>query len=192
MKNILIVIFLMFSTISCKQEESNPVGSNTNSSKTMFPLAVGNVWTYTYTSYDSIGNITSQGYSIDTVLSDTTINSEKWYTFGRGSFYIAKEGGVWTMPPEELHFKYSANPGESYSASGQTVTVLSISKSVTVPAGTFQCIGYKFQFFPGSQSYAELYLGAGVGLVSNSFYSAKVSGEVYKLHSIELQSYTLH
>lgn len=142
------VIILAFLGSCCDGDDESPVGPSTPSE--VIPLTLGNYWVSFAEIYlnDSLVWISED----DTIAVDTTIvwNNETWYGYTQDdetSFLRNGEGGLWFLEisnqyPDgrpSLIFKHPASVGDQWAIDpqGDSLTVLSVTESVTTPAGNF-------------------------------------------------------
>ncbi|MCX6271486.1 MAG: hypothetical protein NTU44_09755 [Bacteroidetes bacterium] len=185
MKKLLLVLFAasMLMGVSCKKDKDE-------SNKTLFPLKVGNVWNFRELMNDSV-----IGTHFNKVLKDTNMfSNEQWFVVtydNTTNLYMKiKNDGLWFAMNDTnmvlkpvLFYKYPATINEQYQpTSGVTVTVLSTSVNVTVPAGTFNC--YEYEVVYGIDAVYDEYYCPGVGLV-------KIANNGIAQTVTELTSYTL-
>lgn len=167
----------------CSKEASNPAAPG--SAPQIWPLAVGNRWTMDYYRYNSrIDELQYLGIQAYRIGRDTLLDGIRWYE-GSGSdvgFELMANfaDGFWIrLDPEGLFpvFPYPAMPGSTrriitgdarFGFDTTLCTVLSISESVTVPAGTFSCISYQFRD-PGGNALLVYRLALGVGPVAEEY-----------------------
>lgn len=166
----------------------------------ILPLAIGNQWLTSVTEYNESGQTTAEYTAIGTVVGDSTIEDRTWYlmvsdTAGAdSSLWTNKDDGAWAWTdsagaPEALMLKYPTNPGESYPVYYVTVTVESISTSITVPAGTFDCHYYRAHI-PIYGTIGKIWAAPNVGVVRAEEYGLTLFG-TYLSRDVELLSYSL-
>ncbi len=166
----------------------------------ILPLAIGNQWTTFVTEYNQSGQTIDEYTATGTVVGDSTIEDWTWYlmvsdTAGAdSSLWTNKEDGAWAWTdsagaPEALMLKYPASPGESYPVYDVTVTVESISTSITVPAGTFDCHYYRAHI-PIFGTIGKIWAVPNIGVVRAEEYSLTLFG-TYLSREVELLDYSL-
>lgn len=139
MKGFKLLLIGLFSIIAVSCSDST---SNNEPMKELFPLKIGNKWTYQITKNDSIST------SYNDIQKDTVVNGETWYIVLRDGEPVFtsknKSDGMWIMFGNEkvLFYKYPATLNDEYMAGAVSVKVVSLNKQITVPAGTFECIQY--------------------------------------------------
>ncbi|MCK9422730.1 MAG: hypothetical protein M0Q38_09035 [Bacteroidales bacterium] len=191
--NALFVIFFLLLLISCRKEYS-PTPFQTQ----IFPLNVGNHWTFQTTIADSTHTI-----HVNDVLKDTLINQEQWFILtydtvirtvcrntARGWWYIF-EGKSPSVMKSDLFWKYPSTVNDQYlTADSSYVTIVSVNETVKVPAGIFNCYHYHMVHY--KQGYeCEEYLAPGYGLVKHTVY-APGTGTSKIAETTELVSYKLY
>jgi len=140
----------------------------------LYPLAVGMYWTY------QVGDVEKP--VTNRIVSSKTILSNKWYQLNEfgDTFWIrnTEQGQVeainlWgtgaenvTTIEELLVYKYPNKAGETYNLGEDSITI-EAEKTVTVPAGTFQCTPYRIQMT--EIDYSISCIAQGVGVVENEF-----------------------
>ena len=166
----------------------------------ILPLAIGNQWLTSVIEYNESGQTIDEYTATGTVVGDSTIEDWTWYlmvtdTAGAdSSLWTNKEDGAWAWTdsagaPEALMLKFRATPGESYPVYDVTVTVESISTSITVPAGTFECYYYRAHI-PIYGTIGKIWAAPNVGVVRAEEYGLTLFG-TYLSKEIELLSYSL-
>lgn len=153
-----IILTLCFSLLilfnGCKKEDStDPVTTNhpDESKNVLMPLKLGSSWTFDDIVYNQNGSINSKTIHTESLLSTIVVNNNTYYVSNWSDYkYINRDTGLFGVTDmgafgvpngqyslETLVYKYPAQPNDSFENFDGTNTVLSISKSVTVPAGTF-------------------------------------------------------
>lgn len=141
-------------------------GTNDDGAAVILPLVTDNIWHGTYTIYDSEGTPSAPVYYSFRIDDDTTVevlgDDQIWFKMERtlGTYsYVADDlyrnqaNGLWMWEKYDesgtepnLWAKYKATAGDIYltgSESADSAAVVSISASVSVPAGNFTCYRYK-------------------------------------------------
>ncbi|MGE5480351.1 MAG: hypothetical protein ACM3U1_07990 [Chloroflexota bacterium] len=174
----------------------NP-NDNTPTYHPLIPLGIGNNWVYKRTLYDDKG--AQQGdpvtYSMQ-ILRDTTVNNiagviaRAWkddtFIANKSDGFYAYDDGL--IDDIELFYKYPVVKGDSYlRASGETVIVEDLKRSVTVPAGTFECVVFKV-LYQDNKFYEVNYFVKGVGMVKTEDWGMNWQNVYMKSSSEELIS----
>jgi hypothetical protein len=158
------ILFLLVEFSACKKED-NPVQS-TNSSD-LFPLNVGNQWTFDFASYDSANATPNHSSFTIQVLRDTVIQYDTWFITNDGIFRNSSQGLLrWEGQPI-LFYHYPASVGDTTRVYNNSNVVL-VSKNATksVPFGILSCYNYHILFDTSNGFYLNNYYSIGVGFVS--------------------------
>ena len=169
--------------------------SNEPSVMELFPLKVGNTWTFNFTDED---NVTTE--VVNTVKNEITIlQNEKWFVLDYDnelqSVCKNKSDGFWfadyntesKIYTPELVYKYPASTGNQYETnSGIKVKVVSINEKITVPFGTFDCYHYEIDY--GDDMVTDEYFAPNVGLIKLVSYAVE-AGQKIKKSTTELKSF---
>ena len=171
----------------------------------IIPLKIGNLWVEKITIYDSLGNTMSTMIDTQKVINDTVIGNEKWYSYGTkyilftnkpDGYYMRYINAYDTSYSITILWKYPAMVNESYNVQTGNFVVKSLNDNVTVPAGNFNCLQYRF--FYGSQpvrpntGYEQDWFSPGLGPVRTLGNYVTQSGKDYVYYSAELISYKLN
>ncbi len=124
-----------------------------------FPLAIGNVWTFSHSLQDKI---------IDTLRIDGKLyfRFERFRGFPNASLRLSDEGKLFmqTDTTESMWLDFTANVGDQWPVRGQsgevewTAHLQSKTDTVKVPAGTFSpCFRFYFQFAGADNDWIEWY-----------------------------------
>jgi len=176
---------LLTSVVGCSDKDSVV---DPGAPDTLMPLAVHNTWTYQ--DVPSPGPPTAGGEVI-TILGTKTIDGELYFTIADNGVLRNRNNGLFVAQyfdvggfSDDLLFRFPIGDGESYTydyISGGSVEILATRTTVTVPAGTFDCIKYTLTSV-SHESY--LCFAPGVGLV-------RTQGFDQPSESIELVSFEL-
>ncbi len=139
----LVLTILLLSLISCKEESS----TEPDATKSLIPLAKDNIWTYDYAT--NLGDYT-RVLEVESEVSDN-IYKINYATRNKRN---TEDSHYYTVVGEnksdgyyvdgDLHYKYPVETGDVFQRDGTTVTVNETNISITVPAGTFNCIEYEY------------------------------------------------
>jgi len=194
--NISIMLMLLVSLFSgcSKDDPTNP--PDPDSANVIWPLAIGNSWTFQLTFF----------YEGDTIsLEYTTAITESVSEDGR-NIYIGDDHGdfkeglfndsvgfhnVLVYPDSisysGLRYKYPGQIGDSwtfeYLDMESSATIEDVSVSVTVPAGTFNC--YEYALISSEETRID-YCCPGIGLIKSEFFLDSIL-----LAKMELVGYTV-
>ncbi|HEY6907393.1 MAG TPA: hypothetical protein VI230_07975 [Ignavibacteriaceae bacterium] len=146
------------------------------------PLKVGNSWLYQTTVYDTMGNIVSSTFDSFSVVSDTLINGQYYFTLSTGVIRWNDVSGFWMLaaPDSLLLYKYPAEVGDTYG----TLKVICKDSLIVILKGTFKCYGY-------SGTVAIDYVSPGIGLIKEEWFKNKISGAKYLYQKQELLDYQI-
>ena len=178
MKKILFLLsasFIITTIPSC--DKSNPV--NNGNATVLVPLKAGNSWVNVSWRYDSTGAVTSTSIDSLWVSRDTVIDGEDYFVISDGiensngtiypdiTNYIARN----TISGYEETFNDLKLANYDYPFSVRDSSVISQNESVTVPAGTYNCIVYKYAagfFLVGTKYqpfYGNTYICPNIGII---------------------------
>jgi len=194
------LIFIVIAGCTSTNDLVSPSESNV-----LIPLAVGNYWHHEVENYRN-DILISRGSDTVEVVSHINWGGNRWYGYRGGvglcqdMFLRNEEDGVWHLlfdddrPLDaimEPYFKYPASIDDSWVA-GFTLTVVSTSDTVTVPAGIFEgCYHYRLDC--PAEAYFEdfsLWIKPGVGEVqrNGAFFENGVQvRDVWKLKRYNLE-----
>ena len=147
---LILVISLIFTGCS-KDDDSNPV--NSNNEQSYYPLAVGNSWNYRKN--DNSGYQQTVTVNSTIKINETNIylfDGDDDYLFGYGGLNIGLfnyENALWGCNAGDNNIIISNNPtvGEKHNLNiweGAKVEIISLSETIAVPAGTYECIRINF------------------------------------------------
>ena len=164
--------------IACSEQDKNT--SNPQTSQELYRIVAGKVWIYDTERYldDSLVY-----RSADTLVLNTAQilwGGAIWtpYVGQTGTYWRNALEGVWRLKINpnyptglaELIYAYPARAGEAWTvpSDDDSVSVVSASEQVTVPAGAFgQCYYYRFKRADNSRI-ASVWIQPGVGIVQQS------------------------
>ncbi len=194
-KIVIITVAFIFILLGCKKEDTDPsVGSMTSVSPIQIvPHKIGNSWNLRTINF--AGNDTT--YFTNSILKDTLVGLEIWYVeqFGNAASSVPTKNmndGLYfyhsSIHLGELAYKYPAQVNEGYYSSyyNDSIIVLSINSTVTVPAGTFNCYQYFTYRLWGTYT-GYIYVSPGIGFVKSESYVNNVLSS-----NVELISYHLN
>ncbi len=168
------------------------------------PLAVGNQWTTRASSRNAEGKLISSGIQTSRIISDTTIDGERWFveefsssddnpsrtglcTNRSDGFYILRSGAPL------LSVKYPVSVGDRYQGFGGDAKVLSTNEKISVPKGTFVCYQYSVSLRGPAMARATICYSPGVGLVSTEAVTLAANNvSTSSTYTVELLDYIIH
>ena len=191
---------LLVIAVLCGCDDDDEV-TNPPAAKSLWPLKVGNEWTYENQVLDPAGAVLQYDTTVFQVAKDTVVEGATWYILtlngARDSEVLpcrSRSDGVWAWDGASafLFWKYPAAVGDSWIILTDTAAIEAVGESVTVPAGTFTCVNYKWT---GSRDpdrvYQYHYMSPGVGRVKSDEYY-KTAGDFVYVHFRDLLiSYSL-
>ncbi|MEA2030965.1 MAG: hypothetical protein U9N55_05140, partial [candidate division Zixibacteria bacterium] len=142
-----IIICTFMFVVSCDDDGV----SNNETSSVIMPLTIGNSWNWEKLGTNSLGDTLRIDTCHNIVLSDTTIESETWYKLGSNCGKVGlktnRSDGLWIRiisDEPNLIAKYPASVGDHWFNHDSTTewTTIITDTVITVPAGTYSCIGY--------------------------------------------------
>jgi hypothetical protein len=166
------ILSLMLSA-GCSKKTDPP----TPAIKEIFPLKVGNTWTF-----KSVRSDSSQSFHVNEVIRDTLCDAQTWYilTYDTDIRTICKNTaeGWWFLYAENpllpgtaaLYYRYPATLNAQYmTADSSLVTVVGLNESVTVASGTFSC--YHYHMIHYRENYeCEEFFAPGTGFIKHIVY----------------------
>jgi hypothetical protein len=168
------------------------------SEKKIIPLENGNLWIYKAEQVDSVGNVLQSALLYHVVLSDSTINNEKYFerknesAYGAPEFCINRPDGMYVYSQQNgamYDYKYPVTLNEKFVRRGfDTATVTSLSEKVSTKAGDFTCLKYETT---GKTIKEVCYICPGVGITVKEDYLISENG-LRLLDRMELTKYFLN
>jgi hypothetical protein len=196
MRIIDVLFFLIFIIISgCRNNVSlnEPPTSNDTitSQKEIWPLALGNTWTYDVFIYDSTGNVRQSASGSISVVRESVINNSKWYQISTSDWWFAnRDSGLYLRIDTDtcLYFKYPGNVKDSSYVIpyGSYSTIFSTDTSITTKSGKYSCYAYNV-----NRGFFTRYFSVGVGIIKEEQYLLTNSGRRYMYISMSLSSVSL-
>jgi hypothetical protein len=169
--------------------------------KEIWPLKVGNQWTYEDQVLDSAGQALQLDTTVWLISKDTVIEGKTWYILTINGVRepevlpgANRNDGAWAWDgsSEYLFWRYPAAVGDTWIVMTDTATVESVNSTVAVPAGTFVCVKYKWVGDRDrDRNYQCHYLSPGVGRVKTEEFFRTAGGFEYVRFRNELISYAL-
>ncbi|RKX29265.1 MAG: hypothetical protein DRP47_02195 [Candidatus Zixiibacteriota bacterium] len=173
------VVFTILCALMCVISCDDDGVSNNETSSVIMPLTVGNSWTWERLGRDTLGDTIWIDTCHNIVVSDTTIDSETWYKLvsncGKVGLKANRSDGLWSrISPDEtdLIAKYPASVGDHWFNQGSTTQLSTIVTDtvITVPAGTYSCIGYQWDHINGSNSFGINFYAVNIGIVMHQYW----------------------
>jgi hypothetical protein len=207
MRFMLLASGLLLIIMGCSKNPASSSARPGPSGHDLFPMAIGNSWTYETTAYDSAGNVNGSSTATLTMPRDTVVASETWffYAFHGTIFWRTRADGVWRMPVVQgvadspvLYYKYPTIVGDTVTISDdgttrQTMATLSLDSAAVTAAGAYRCVLYCQTAVSNnvliSQEY--LYFAPGVGWTASDKYVIDLHGR-RKISRIALTAYTVN
>ncbi|MGD0036244.1 MAG: hypothetical protein ABSC53_03005 [Bacteroidota bacterium] len=193
-KSILIVFILIALINGCHKNPVTAQETNTD----LVPLSIGNTWSVCYTEYDTNGVVVGTPRSTTdtyTISKDTTILGKVLYKYfnlwcinsdsGLVKYNTTVTNGV-VKNSFKYIYPYPTQKGNVYD--NNDIVVTAIDTGITVPAGTVQCIEYKF-YDSGVLAYQD-YVSRGIGLVKEEMFNLAKPAKVQVV--LELTSYKIN
>ncbi len=167
-----IVLTLVLLNASCGNNDDSSAVSTPGLPNVILPLQDGNFWSYRRTAYDSQGSVIAVDTTTERVARDTLLSGERWYIWQTPSglsMGTLRSDGYWSLAGgvPALFFVYPASVNQTYmiTENGPTIRVIAVDTLISVPRGTFPCIGYE-QLDDRSGSLVRIdYLAANTGLI---------------------------
>ena len=183
---------------ACSNNNDNDVTQGEPAVKIM-PLAISNEWDFNVVRVDSLGDTIQSLAQSMVIIGDTTVSGVTWYEYRMGfnqesgpfPMMASKADGLWAKGPDStdlpyLLAKYPASVGDTWKNADETDTfyVEAVDLSVTVPAGSYDCIKYAIHRPDGDSTHS--YFSPGVGLVKQTFFATDGSQVRTELKSVTL------
>jgi hypothetical protein len=143
-------------------ESKNQITDPSGITSPIYPLKVGNKWTFRETFLSSSGTVFGSDTVSQTIVGEEMINGEKWFlltsTANADQLITARQDGIYLYYTDinsvVLKYKYPAAMGEEYTSGYEEwtgailtlvtfqMTVDSTNEVVSVPKGKYQCYNY--------------------------------------------------
>ncbi len=196
MKRLAILLVCACFVFCGKDDDDNPVVPQPNTD--IFPLAIGNTWTYEIIYYGQNGYETSRDTARISVARDTLIEGEKWYQMANddgliGGFCTVRDDGYWSgWPPGYLQYKYPTHTGDQYALWGDRImTVEDDSNTTYIHGRQYCCVSYVLTV-PNRYPFGRAKLSPGVGQVLEESWAETNDNQMYLEGRMELISYVVH
>lgn len=170
--------------------------------KLIWPFSIGDEWTHEHQVLDSTGTVIQRDTMVLVVDKDTVVQGSTWFLLTINGLrddemepWQNRSDGVWAWDGSVayLAWKYPAMAGEVYLMGADSVIIESIDEVVTVPAGTFVCVDYRWPGARGDSSrvYQNHHFAPGIGWVFSEEHYKTPSGFVYVHFRTRLIAYTV-
>ncbi len=174
----------------------------------LYPLTVGNSWSYDEMGYDSTGAVVGAHVRRESIVGTHAVNGDPFSLFVTSldqdlpdtGYIMNKADGLWQWYAysgvQQLIWKYPAKNGDTYKIflveDTLTVAVDSVGSTCTVTGGSFSnCIVYRTtaSLIPGETVHI---ISVGVGEVQRRSYALKSNGTPFLVYLSQLTHYTAH
>jgi hypothetical protein len=195
-------VFLI-ATLIILNYSCNENSTDSNYSDSLIPFKLNNSWEYLHFIYDTSGNVMDTYTATERIIKDTIISDIHFYKYDNSVRHLtSKQDGIWMyfisdtgVDESSLYYKFPCKTGDIYNVTigrpPAVASVLSTNDNVTVESGTFNCILYRFDF-DMNDSYHNIYISPGIGIIKYEHYQARTTGTVYKSTEERLLSYHLY
>jgi|CZKP01.1.fsa_nt_gi hypothetical protein len=183
--------------LSCGKSE-NEITDPSGINSPIYPLKVGNKWTFKDELILSDGTVLDNGTVTQTIVGETMIDGEKWFLLNSTAFVdqliTTRQDGIYIyysdIKAAVLKYKYPAYQGEQYVSGYEEflwdsdtlvtfqMTVDSTNEVVSVPGGQYTCLKYHapqvlatYSFKTNEIDPEDMFL-SNVGPVKRIFYSS--------------------
>ncbi len=184
-----LIILISLTSFNC----DNSIDTKQNTQSVIYPLQVGNYWHWKLEHYDESNNIVSSDTVITTIVRDTVIDNQKWFSYADlkmflysnysdGYYMMALNKDTHTLPglrykyPVAVNYRYQGVTGAFQGGVNwipdtlYKTIVTYVDTTVVIPLGSFRCYSYKFVDV-NNKFYFVDYLSPNIGLIKNEFYS---------------------
>ncbi|MDB5033344.1 MAG: hypothetical protein JWQ98_585 [Chlorobi bacterium] len=181
----------------CSSSSPSSPGTGNPSGK-LIPLALGNQWLYTSTTYDSTGAVTGTKTDTTRVSADTLIRGERFFFFNddHATPTANRSDGIyyWDIASgtARIYMRIPGTVGDVYERGNQRYTLISTNTTVTVPAGVFSCYQISLTDVTNSKAEAILSVAPGTGTVKIEAKGKRGDGSVFVGLRSEMKSYKLN
>lgn len=172
----------------------------------LIPLKIGNTWNYLRTVYDSTGIVSYTEDITSTVVKDTTIDGNTWYSYNNiptGIWYTNKSDGYWVFVKADygyslndsswIVYKFPCLEGEKYGEPNFPIEVISTDEMISVPAGQFKTIHLitYWDFTNYLMHSFETFITPDLGIVKRMQIGKLYDGTKFIVYKDELVSYSI-
>lgn len=174
-RTVIIIIAGLMAFASCKKDETTETPETVQTTVMDYlPMTPGNYWVYEQHSYDSAGTELYQTWGNDTieVISDTSINNLTYHRIVEHNFAgfstpdtncYRDSSGCIVNSKGYIVFRLTPNSIYTYYYEPDTIyyidySLAAQSSTITVPAGTYDCLDYRGEVYRKQDNYAVPYL----------------------------------
>jgi hypothetical protein len=173
--------------------DENTVTNTYGDGRFIMPLALGNMWSHEVVTTDSYSGDVWIDTCVQSVSGVTLIDNVRWYDLvspcGKVGQKANLSDGLWTrLGPDEIYLiaKYPANVGDEWTRPGSSTRYLvaSLDTKVSVPAGEFSCVVYRWSDEPNHYFGGSYYYSPGVGMIRSVYWLEGYSGVTTTVSSL--------
>ena len=192
-----LIVSLTLLNYSCNENSTD-----SNSSDSLIPFKLNNSWEYSHFIYDTSGNVMGTFTATERIIKDTIISDIHFYKYDNSARHLtSKQDGIWMyfisdtgVGESSLYYKFPCKAGDIYNVTigrpPAVASVLSTNDTVTVEAGTFNCILYRFEF--DIDHFSNTYIAPGIGIIKHEFFEKYQTIATFKRSEERLLSYHLN
>lgn len=207
-----IILFLLLATFfvlqnGCKKTDSTV---NTNSSNVIWPVKLGNTWTYETTNFGVNGTVLSKVTLTNSITGSKRVLGKDYALVNTGAYIRNDDQGAWMLRDDSTReffaFKYPGSAGESFAndtdeafINGKdqilpgVAQIIFTDTMITVAAGQFRCYGYEYDYTStiDGKIYEKnfFFLSPNIGWIQNDEYQwDNATSTLYLKLSVKLQS----
>ena len=170
----LIIFFCTLIISSCHKD--SPTDTNVVDKLSIVPIKVGNSWSYSGTSYDTLGSIIETfGERMD-VSKDSLISNVRYFLYN-GFLSVDTDTGLVSIvgQSKKYYYKYPVVIGEKYHSLFHDCYISSVDTVIQVSVGAFHCVRY--EKFNGSIRIGVDFVSPGMGMIKHIGYYSFLSGK---------------
>jgi hypothetical protein len=175
-KNVLFLFVLLFALVlqSCQKNASTEV--NVVENKPIVPLSVGNTWSYSGISYDTLGSIVESYLESSGVSNDSIISAVRYFLYDNSWWSSNTDTGLVCLYRQgsQYLYKYPVVKGEKFLSIFGDTYVSCVDTIIQVPAGSYNCIRYE-HLVNGNIRYQTKFISPGNGVVKFITYQSAFS-----------------
>lgn len=179
---VFVLSVLMITFCSCSGDDDDD--NDTASPSSIMPLEIGNFWTWTFENIEETWTVSEETTLQGVDVYKVTVTSQQNEDYAL--YFRNEEDGLYAVgsdfeffDPPRLYIKYPVDLGEDFIDGWSfNYTVVSLTETVTVPAGTFtECIKYEARY-PGGDLVSIEYWKPGVGRIKQDFIAGGIVFEL--------------